>query len=72
MYKINDKIMFYPALYGCGSGLLGDDPVPGRVVYIHPQQRFLVVERRTARDRYREALKLKGDGAVEIDCDYES
>ena len=57
--EIGDKIMFVP--YACRAGVTGEiksKPVPGRVVWIHPELRFAVVERRTKNYTYREAVRL--------------
>ena len=57
--EIGDKIMFVP--YACKAGVTGEiksKPVPGRVVWIHPELRFAVVERRTQNYTYREAVRL--------------
>lgn len=57
--EIGDKIMFVP--YACRAGVTGEiksRPVPGRVVWIHPELRFAVVERRTKNYTYREAVRL--------------
>lgn len=76
MYEIGDKIMFRPTFL-CqdtdGRRLRSREPVPGRVVYVHPQGRYLVAERRVDdRYTYREAFKLtKGGEQLENDSDYE-
>lgn len=57
--EIGDKIMFVP--YACKAGVTGEiksKPVPGRVVWIHPELRFAVVERRTKNYTYRESVWL--------------
>ena len=57
--EIGDKIMFVP--YACKAGVTGEiksKPVPGRVVWIHPELRFAVVERRTKNYTYRESIRL--------------
>ena len=57
--EIGDEIMFVP--YACRAGVTGEiksKPVPGRVVWIHPELRFAVVERRTKNYTYREAVRL--------------
>lgn len=57
--EVGDKIMFVP--YACKAGVTGEiksRPVPGRVVWIHPELRFAVVERRTKNYTYREAVRL--------------
>lgn len=73
MYEIGEKIMFRPfvAGYGMGQSEIDSGPLPARVVYIHPQRRYIVAERRTSRGAYREALILKGDGRFEVDCNHE-
>ena len=46
--EIGDKIMFVPYCNRAGvTGEIKSKPVPGRVVWIHPELRFAVVERRT-------------------------
>lgn len=57
--EIGDEIMFVP--YACRAGVTGEiksKPVPGWVVWIHPELRFAVVERRTKNYTYREAVRL--------------
>lgn len=57
--EIGDKIMFVP--YACKAGVTGEiksKPVPGLVVWIHPELRFAVVERRTKNYTYRESIRL--------------
>ena len=57
--EIGDKIMFVP--YACKAGVTGEiksKPVPGRVVWIHPELRFAVVERQTKNYTYRESIRL--------------
>lgn len=57
--EIGDKIMFMPYCNRAGvTGEIKSKPVPGRVVWIHPQLRFAVVERRTKNYTYREAVRL--------------
>lgn len=76
MYKIGDKIMFRPTFLCQDKDwrLRSRGPVPGRVVYVHPQGRYLVAERRVDdRYTYREAFKLtKGGEQLENDSDHES
>lgn len=74
--EIGDKIMFVP--YACKAGVTGEiksKPVPGRVVWIHPELRFAVVERRTKNYTYREAVRLtRAERRMmlnENNCDYE-
>lgn len=76
MYTIGDKIMFHPVFMHVdkdGRRLAGKPPVPGRVVYVHPQGRYLVAERRVdERYAYREAILLtKGEVRNDDDSDYE-
>lgn len=57
--EIDDKIMFVPYCNRAGvTGEIKSKPVPGWVVWIHPQLRFAVVERRTKNYTYREAVRL--------------
>ena len=57
--EIGDKIMFVPYCNRAGvTGEIKSKPVPGRVVWIHPELRFAVVERRTQNYTYREAVRL--------------
>lgn len=57
--KVGDKIMFVPYCNRAGvTGEIKSKPVPGRVVWIHPQLRFAVVERQTKNYTYREAVRL--------------
>lgn len=57
--EIGGKIMFVPYCNRAGvTGKIKSKPVPGRVVWIHPQLRFAVVERRTKNYTYREAVRL--------------
>ena len=77
MYEIGDRIMFRPTfLYQDKDGrrLRSREPVPGRVVYVHPQGRYLVAERRVdERYAYREAILLtKGEVRNDDDSDHES
>ena len=76
MYTIGDKIMFHPVFMHVdkdGRRLAGKPPVPGRVVYVHPQGRYLVAERRVDdRYTYREAILLaKGEVRNEDDGNHE-
>lgn len=57
--KVGDKIMFVPYCNRAGvTGEIKSKPVPGRVVWLHPELRFAVVERRTRNYTYREAVRL--------------
>ena len=57
--EIGDKIMFVPYCNRAGvTGEIKSKPVPGRVVWIHPELRFAVVERRTKNYTYRESVWL--------------
>lgn len=57
--EIGDKIMFVPYCNRAGvTGEIKSKPVPGLVVWIHPELRFAVVERRTKNYTYREAVRL--------------
>lgn len=57
--EIGDKIMFVPYCNRAGvTGEIKSKPVPGRVVWIHPELRFAVVERQTKNYTYREAVRL--------------
>ena len=57
--KVGDKIMFVPYCNRAGvTGEIKSKPVPGWVVWIHPELRFAVVERRTKNYTYREAVRL--------------
>lgn len=57
--EIGDKIMFVPYCNRAGvTGEIKSKPVPGRVVWIHPELRFAVVERRTKHYEYRESVRL--------------
>lgn len=54
-----DKIMFVPYCNRAGvTGEIKSKPVPGWVVWIHPELRFAVVERRTKNYTYRESIWL--------------
>ena len=62
MYQIGDTIRFVPeALRYCKEGgYIKSKTVPGVVVWIHPQRRFLVLERRIAPGLcYRESIFIK-------------
>lgn len=62
MYKIGDTINFVPeALRYCKShGYIKTKSVPGVVVWIHPQRRFMVLERRIAPGLcYRESIFIR-------------
>lgn len=62
MYKIGDVINFIPeALRYCKEGgYIKTKTVPGVVVWIHPQRRFMVLERRIAPGLcYRESIFIK-------------
>nr|DAI76172.1 MAG TPA: hypothetical protein [Caudoviricetes sp.] len=77
MYEIGDKIMFRPTFLRQdkdGRRLRSREPVPGQVVYVHPQGRYLVAERRVDdRYTYREAILLaKGEVLNDDDSDHES
>ena len=74
--EIGDKIMFVPYCNRAGvTGEIKSKPVPGRVVWIHPELRFAVVERRTQNYTYREAVRLtRAERRMmlnENDCDHE-
>lgn len=74
--EIGDEIMFVPYCNRAGvTGEIKSKPVPGRVVWIHPQLRFAVVERRTKNYTYREAVRLtRAERRMmlnENDCDHE-
>lgn len=57
--EIGDKIMFVPYCNRAGvTGEIKSKPVPGWVVWIHPELRFAVVERRTKNYAYRESIWL--------------
>lgn len=57
--EIGGKIMFVPYCNRAGvTGEIKSKPVPGWVVWIHPELRFAVVERRTKNYTYREAVRL--------------
>lgn len=57
--EIGGEIMFVPYCNRAGvTGEIKSKPVPGRVVWIHPELRFAVVERRTQNYTYREAVRL--------------
>ena len=57
--EIGDKIMFVPYCNRAGvTGEIKSKPVTGRVVWIHPELRFAVVERQTKNYTYREAVRL--------------
>lgn len=57
--EIDDEIMFVPYCNRAGvTGEIKSKPVPGRVVWIHPELRFAVVERRTKNYTYRESIWL--------------
>lgn len=57
--KVGDEIMFVPYCNRAGvTGEIKSKPVPGRVVWIHPELRFAVVERRTKNYTYWESIWL--------------
>ena len=57
--KVGEKIMFVPYCNRAGvTGEIKSKPVPGRVVWIHPELRFAVVERRTKNYTYWESIWL--------------
>lgn len=57
--KVGDEVMFVPYCNRAGvTGEIKSKPVPGRVVWIHPELRFAVVERRTKNYAYRESVRL--------------
>nr|DAH73622.1 MAG TPA: hypothetical protein [Caudoviricetes sp.] len=62
MYAIGDIVYFVPeALRYCKAhGYIKTKSVPGVVVWIHPQRRFMVLERRIAPGLcYRESIFIK-------------
>lgn len=62
MYKIGDTVNFIPeSLRYCKShGFIKTKSVPGVVVWIHPQRRFMVLERRISPGLcYRESIFIK-------------
>lgn len=62
MYAIGDIVYFVPeALRYCKAhGYIKTKSVPGVVVWIHPQRRFMVLERRVAPGlTYRESIFIK-------------
>lgn len=57
--RVGERIHFVPAALRYGNKTeTRADPVPGVVVWIHPEYRFAVVERRTAYYTYRETVRL--------------
>lgn len=76
MYKIGDTVNFIPeALRYCKShGFIKTKAVTGVVVWIHPQRRFMVLERRIAPGQcYRESIFIKtGRQNNENNRNYES
>lgn len=58
--QIGDTVRFVPAAlrYSAKKNETRAGPVPGRVVWIHPELRFVVVERRTEYYTYRETVRL--------------
>lgn len=72
--QIGDNINFVPFVmrYNKGNSELQSSAVPGRVVWIHPEGRYAVVERTTKYYTYRECIPVKrriiGD---EDNCNYE-
>lgn len=77
MYKIGDIVQFVPEAlrYSKDGGNVQAKKVPGVVVYIHPQRRYIVVERTVKCGyKYREALWIarKGQQPNEDNCNYES
>lgn len=62
MYKIGDTVNFIPeALRYCKShGFIKTKSVPGVVVWIHPQRRFMVLERCVSPGQcYRESIFIR-------------
>lgn len=57
--KVGDGAMFVPhaVRYGMKKEIKAQ-PVPGIVVWIHPELRFAVVERNTGWYKYRECIRL--------------
>lgn len=56
---VGERIPFVPAALRYGNKTEArTDPVPGVVVWIHPEYRFAVVERRTAYYTYRGTVRL--------------
>lgn len=76
MYAIGDIVYFVPeALRYCKAhGYIKTKSVPGVVVWIHPQRRFMVLERRVAPGlTYRESIFIKnGRQLNENNRNYES
>lgn len=76
MYQIGDTISFIPEAlrYYKEGGYVKTKMVPGVVVYIHPQRRYMVLERRISPGRvYRESIFIKnGRQRNENDCNHES
>lgn len=56
--QIGDILTLVPTIYGTKCGLEELDPMPCRVVYIHPQHRFYTVEftSRVTGETWREAF----------------
>lgn len=62
MHKIGDKVAFRPiaSTYGMGGHQLEGKPQVGTVVYVHPAQRYMVLQREVGGRRYRESISLRG------------
>lgn len=62
MYNIGDRIAFKPiaSTYGMGHSQLAGETKTGVVVYIHPQQRYMVLKREVGGRSYRESISLRG------------
>lgn len=66
MYKIGDRVAFKPiaSTYGMGRHQLEGKTQVGTVVYVHPAQRYMVLQREVGGRMYRESISLRG-GAEE-------
>ena len=71
--QIGDSIKFVPFVmrYNKGNSEIQSSAVPGRVVWIHPEGRFAVVERTTRYYTYRECIPAKRRIIDEDNCDHE-
>lgn len=62
--QFGDKLMLEPTVFGGGSDLVDTGPRPCRVVWIHPEGRYFVVEFRSqvTRERFRETMYFTNRG----------
>ena len=62
--QVGDILPLRPTVWGSGSDIVNHDPQPCRVVWIHPEWRYFVVEFRSqvTGERFRETMYFQDRG----------